>query len=159
MVRRRGGAPRRLPEQTSSSQAQELRADDVKNLPLRPVTVTDALPLVPGVVRVPDGEIQIDGAGEHRSAFVVNQADVTDPATGRFGQTIPIDSVETADVLSTPFLAEFGHFTSGVVTVQTRRGGESWHAELNDPLPDSASEAGICAAFGTPRPGSYRAGR
>jgi hypothetical protein len=123
-------------EQTSSSQAQELRADDVKNLPLRPVTVTDALPLVPGVVRVPDGEIHIDGAGEHRSAFVVNQADVTDPATGRFGQTIPIDSVETADVLSTPFLAEFGHFTSGVVTVQTRRGGESWHAELNDPLPE-----------------------
>jgi len=123
-------------EQSSSSRADDLHTDEVKNLPLRPVTITDALPLVPGVVRVPDGEIQIDGAGEHRSAFVVNQADVTDPATGRFGQTIPIDSVETADVLSTPFLAEFGHFTSGVVAVQTRRGGESWHAELNDPLPE-----------------------
>jgi len=123
-------------EQSSSSQAEQLHTDDVKNLPMRPVTITDALPLVPGIVRTTDGEIQIDGAGEHRSAFVVNQADVTDPATGRFGQTIPIDSVETADVLSTPYLAEFGHFTSGVVAVQTRRGGETWHTELNDPLPE-----------------------
>ena len=45
------------------------------------------LPLVPGVVRSADGELKIDGTGEQRSALVVNQTDVTDPATGKFGQT------------------------------------------------------------------------
>jgi len=119
----------------TSSPTEQLHPNEVKDLPFRPVTVSDALPLAPGVTRQ-DDEIKIGGVGEHRSAFVVNQVDVTDPATGRFGQTIPIDSVETVAVLNTPFLAQYGNFTSGVVAVETRRGGDSWHAELNDPLPD-----------------------
>ena len=120
----------------SASPTQQLKLDEVKNLPSHPTTVTDTLPLVPGILRSPDGEIKIDGGGEHRSAFTVNQADVTDPATGKFGPTVPIDSVETVDVMTTPFLAQYGNFTAGVVAVETRRGGDSWHAELNDPLPD-----------------------
>ncbi len=119
----------------SSSPPSQLHPAEVKNLPFRPVTVTDTLPLAPGVTRQ-DDEIKIAGTGEHRSAFVVNQVDVTDPATGRFGQSVPIDSVETVSVMTSPFLAEYGNFTSGVVAVETRRGGETWHAELNDPLPD-----------------------
>jgi hypothetical protein len=124
------------PLEQSASPAQQLKLDEVKNLPSHPATVSDTLPLIPGIVRSPDGEIKIDGEGEHRSAFTVNQADVTDPATGKFGQTVPIDSVETVDVLNTPFLAQYGNFTSGVVAVETRRGGESWHSEMNDPFPD-----------------------
>jgi len=86
-------------------------------------------------VRGSDGEIKIEGAGESRSALVVNSTDVTDPTTGRFGLSVPVDSVESIDVYKTPFLAEYGRFTSGVVSVETRRGGEKWHFELNDPLP------------------------
>ena len=67
---------------------------------------------------------------------MINQTDVTDPATGKFGQTIPVDSIESVNVLNTPFLAQYGRFTSGVIAVETRRGGEKWHAELNDPFPD-----------------------
>ena len=47
--------------------------------------------------------------------LIVNSADVTDPATGQFGLTVPIDSVEAVSVYQTPFLAEYGRFTSGVV--------------------------------------------
>src|SRR6267143_1870984 len=121
-------------EQTSSTPT-NLDPQDVKSLPSRPATVTDTLPLVPGVVRGSDGEIKIEGAGESRSALVVNSTDVTDPTTGRFGLSVPVDSVESIDVYKTPFLAEYGRFTSGVVSVETRRGGEKWHFELNDPLP------------------------
>jgi len=121
-------------EQTSST-GTTLIPNEMKFLPSRPATVTDALPLVPGVVRGSDGQIQIEGSGEQRSAFVVNSTDVTDPTTGRFGSTVPMDSVQSVDVYKTPFLAEYGRFTSGVVSVETRRGGEKWHFELNDPLP------------------------
>ena len=103
----------------SASPTQQLKLDDVKNLPSRPANVADTLPLVPGIVRSADGEIKIDGEGEHRSAFTVNSADVTDPATGKFGLTVPIDGVETVDVLNMPFLAQYGNFTSGVVAVET----------------------------------------
>ncbi|GAC1700617.1 MAG: hypothetical protein NVS9B4_02340 [Candidatus Acidiferrum sp.] len=121
-------------EQTSSVET-NLKPQEVRSLPYRPATVTDTLPLVPGVVRGSDGEIKIEGTGEQRSALVVNSADVTDPTTGRFGISVPVDSVESISVYKTPFLAEYGRFTSGVVSVETRRGGEKWHVELNDPFP------------------------
>jgi hypothetical protein len=124
------------PIEQVSSISNDIRPSDVHDLPTNPATVTDALPLIPGVVRGFDGELKIDGTGEQRSAFVVNQTDVTDPATGKFGQTVPVDSVESVTVLSTPFLAQYGRFTAGVVAVETRRGGEKWHYDLNDPFPD-----------------------
>ena len=124
------------PIQESASAASEVRVDQAKELPGRPATVADALPLIPGVVRSPEGQLKISGSGEHRSALIVNSADVTDPATGQFGPTIPIDSVETLNVFQTPFLAQYGRFTSGLVSVETRRGGEKWKFDVNDPFPD-----------------------
>ena len=124
------------PVEQGSSPPAELPANSVKELPNRPATVADALPMVPGVVRTPGGGLQISGSAEHRSALIVNSADVTDPATGQFGLTVPIDSVETVNVFQTPFLAEYGRFTAGLVSVETRRGGEKWKWELNDPFPE-----------------------
>ncbi len=124
------------PVEQSSSENYELHPAEVKDLPSKPLTISDALPLVPGVFRTPDGELKLDGSGEQRSSLVVNESDVTDPATGKFGQTIPVDSVETMNVLSTPFLAQYGRFTQTVVAVETRRGGDKWHYDLNDPFPD-----------------------
>ncbi len=114
----------------------ELPAKQVKDLPGRPATVADALPMIPGVVRKPDGGLEISGAPEHRSSLIVNSADVTDPATGQFGLTVPIDSVQSVTVYQTPFLAEYGRFTAGLVSVETRRGGDEWKWEINDPFPD-----------------------
>jgi len=124
------------PVEQGSSTPTTLAGQTARELPGRPPTVTDALPLLPGVVRKPDGGLQISAAGEHRSAMVVNSADVTDPATGQFGLTVPIDIVDAMNVYQTPFLAEYGKFTAGLVSVETRRGGEKWKWELNDPLPE-----------------------
>ncbi len=124
------------PVEQSASQNYELHPDEVKTLPSNPATVGDALPLVPGVVRAPSGELLLDGSGEQRSSLVVNESDVTDPATGKFGQTVPLDAIETVNVLNTPFLAQYGRFTQSVVAVETRRGGDKWHYDLNDPFPD-----------------------
>lgn len=124
------------PLEEANPAAATLERQQVSALPDRPRTVTDALPLVPGVVRLPNGQLRLSGSGEHRSAMLVNSASAADPATGQFGATLPIDSISTMNVLSSPFLAEYGGFTSNVVAVETRRGGEKWHFELNDPLPE-----------------------
>jgi len=104
--------------------------------PLRPATVADALPLIPGIVRAPDGSVRIAGFGEDHSALLVNSVDVSDPATGSFGLSVPIDTVRTIEVSEMPYLAEYGRFTAGVVATETRRGGEKWAYSLNDPFPD-----------------------
>jgi hypothetical protein len=107
-----------------------------KDTPLRPATVVDALPLIPGIGRGPDGSVRIAGFGEDHSALLVNSVDVTDPATGAFGLSVPIDSVQTIEVSEMPYLAEYGRFTAGVIAADTRRGGEKWDYSLNDPFPD-----------------------
>ena len=124
------------PVEENASSPSTVSGQLARQLPGRPATVADALPLIPGVARSPGGGLQISGSGEHRSALLVNSADVTDPATGDFGLTVPIDSVDTLTVFQTPFLAEYGRFTSGLVSVETRRGSDKWKWELNDPFPD-----------------------
>jgi hypothetical protein len=114
----------------------QVAAQQAKEMPNRPATVADALPMISGVVREPGGGLVISASPEHRNAMVVNSVDVTDPATGQFGLTVPIDSVEVLNVYQTAYLAEYGRFTSGLVSVETRRGGEKWNWELNDPLPE-----------------------
>jgi hypothetical protein len=124
------------PVQQGASAPTTISPKTAKELPDRPATVADALPMVPGVVREPGGGLVISDSPEHRSALIVNSADVTDPATGQFGLTVPIDSVESVSVYQTPFLAEYGRFTAGLVSVATRRGGDKWKWELNDPFPE-----------------------
>jgi hypothetical protein len=72
------------------------------------------------------------GLGVHRSAFIGNRADVT----GSSSKSIPADSVEPVNVLKTPFTAEYDRLTSYVVSMETRRGTNQWHYQINDLLPD-----------------------
>ena len=124
------------PIEESVKSPASLTPEQAKELPNRPATVADALPMIPGVARQPGGGLQLSGRGENRSALIVNSADVTDPATGEFGLTVPIDSVENLNFYQTSFLAEYGRFTAGLVSVDTRRGGDKWKWELNDPFPE-----------------------
>jgi len=124
------------PVTDDSGMAQSLPPAQAKVSPTRPVTLIDALPLIPGIIRGQDGSVKIAGMGEDHSALLVNSVDVTDPATGSFGLSVPIDSVQTVEVSVMPYLAQYGRFTAGVVTAETRRGGDKWEYSLNDPFPE-----------------------
>jgi hypothetical protein len=113
-----------------------------KQVPSRPATLADTLPLIPGILRASDGSVRIAGYGENHSALLINSVDVTDPATGEFGLTVPIDSVDAISVSEMPYLAQYGRFTAGVVTAETKRGGDQWEYSLNDPLPEFRIRSG-----------------
>ena len=131
-----------VPLEEPASQTVEISRREMKDMAANSTTVRDALPLVPGVLRSADGQIQISGQSEHHSTFLVNSADITDPVTGQFGLTLPVDSVESVRVLKNPFEAQYGGFTAGVVTINTRRGGEKWNFEINDPVPEFRIRSG-----------------
>jgi hypothetical protein len=130
-----------ITEQTSSP-GEQIKPQEANENPLRPLTLTDALPLVPGVVLAPNGQTQIQGSGEMHSALLVDSVDTVDPATGRFGLSVPIDVVDSLHVLTSPYLAQYGRFTAGVVTAETKPGGSRWHYDLNDPLPEFRIRSG-----------------
>jgi hypothetical protein len=130
------------PVTEAASSETRLPMNDATSSPLRPNTLVDALPLVPGVIRTPDGRVQIGGLDEEHSALLINSVNVNDPATGDFGLSVPVDSVETLKVLQSPYLAQYGSFLAGVVDADTRRGGDKWSYSLNDPLPDFRIRSG-----------------
>jgi hypothetical protein len=126
----------------SAPPAANLERNVLKKLPLPGAAVDAALPLVPGVLRSSTGELTFNGANERQSALLVNGMNAADPATGNFRVSLPLDSVEAIQVFMHPYNAEYGQFTGGITRVQTREGGDHWHFELNDFLPDLRFVAG-----------------
>jgi outer membrane receptor for ferrienterochelin and colicin len=94
----------------------------VRNMPNVDEQFQSLLPLIPGVVRGPNGLINMKGARNSQNGSLVNSADVTDPATGTTAINIPIDVVSSIHVLSTPYDPEYGKFTGAVSNVETRSG-------------------------------------
>src|SRR5262249_14760596 len=81
-------------------------------------------------------------AAEPQSAIVLDGVNADDPGTGSIQLDLPLDAVAGVEVYPHPYTAEYGQFTGGVTVVDTRRGGDAWHAELNDFLPDVRIKGG-----------------
>ncbi len=112
-----------------------LGSNILKSMPLLNEHFQDALPLLPGVVRGPDGLINIKGGRANQSSTLVNSSNVLDPVTGQAAISLPIEAVESVKVLSNPFSAEYGRFAGGVVEVETRGGTDEWKVLLTNFFP------------------------
>jgi outer membrane receptor protein involved in Fe transport len=138
-------------EQAGSSTVGE---SAVKNMPNVNERFESLLPLVPGVVRGPDGRINMKGARSSQNGSLVNSADVTDPATGAAAINLPIDVVSSVQVLSTPYDPEYGKFTGAVSKVETRAGNfNKFHMSAQNLIPRLRVRDGSIMGIGavTPR--------
>jgi hypothetical protein len=94
----------------------------LRDAPLIDSRFQDALPLLPGVVRGPDGTLNIKGTRPSQSGILVSSLNVTDPVTGAPAIELPLEAVDTVQVHSNPYSSEFGKFTGAVTTIETRSG-------------------------------------
>ena len=85
-----------------SAQHNTISQSVVEKAPNQEEKIESLLPLVPGVVRGPDGRINIKGAQATQAGWLVNSANVTDPATGGQAINLPIDVVSSVQVISNP---------------------------------------------------------
>jgi len=97
-----------------SAQQNAVSQSVVEKAPNQEEKVESLLPLVPGVVRGPDGRINMKGAQATQAGWLVNSANVTDPATGGQAINLPIDVVSSVQVISNPYDPEYGKFTGAV---------------------------------------------
>jgi hypothetical protein len=119
-----------------------LEAPELLSLPLAEQKFLAALPVLPGVVRTPDGRLSIKGALENVGLLLVDSAETVDPVTGSFSIQVPIDAVESVEVQKTAYQAQFGRFSGGLTSVQTKAPLNQWHWELNDFLPSPRLRSG-----------------
>jgi hypothetical protein len=117
-------------------------SSQLRSLPLVEQKFTAALPLVPGVIRTPDGKINIKGLAENQGMLLIDSAETVDPVTGSFSIQVPIDAVESVEVQKTAYQAQYGRFTGGLTTVQTKAPLDRWNWELNDFLPGPRIDGG-----------------
>ena len=94
----------------------------IANAPNRNDHVDALLPLIPGVVRGPDGLINMKGARASQGGSLVNNENATDPVTGNASVNLPIDVVDSVKVIANPYDPEYGRLTGAIASVETITG-------------------------------------
>jgi TonB dependent receptor-like, beta-barrel len=95
---------------------QPLAGDDFQSL----------LTVLPSIIRGPEGRLRIKGGAPTTGALQLSSASLNDPSTGDFDLELPSSAVESVEVLSNPFAAEYGRFSTSVTQVRTKRGTNNW---------------------------------
>src|SRR6266566_731220 len=112
-----------------------------------------SLPLIPGVVRGPDGHVNLKGTRSTQSGALVNSANVTDPVTGGPALNLPIDVVASVQVISNPYDPQYGKFTGAVSTVSTKTSDYAkFHFSIQNFLPRLRDRDGSIMGIGAPTP-------
>jgi hypothetical protein len=119
-------------QEDSPARVERMGLREMQSAPIANERFQDALPLIPGVVRGPDGLLNINGTRSNQSALTFNNANGTDPVTGEQAIEVPLDAISSVQVRGTAYAPEFGQSAGAVTTVETQKGGDSWHFQLND---------------------------
>ena len=120
---------------TSTTESTSLKQETLQSLPLVNEQFQDVIPLVPGVVRGPDGLLNLKGARSNQSGFTVNSASGNDPVTGESSVNLPLEAVQSVEVVTNPYAPEYGQFTGAVTSVQTKAGSEKFNFNVQSFFP------------------------
>ena len=129
-----------------------LTSEALRDAPLIDQKFQDALPLLPGVVRGPDGTLNIKGTRPSQSGILVSSLNVTDPVTGNPAIELPLEAVETVHVYSNPYSAEYGKFTGAVTAIETRSGSNKLRYLVTGTLPRPRLRDGHIYGIGAATP-------
>ncbi|HVN20011.1 MAG TPA: hypothetical protein VMU05_14595 [Dongiaceae bacterium] len=126
-----------------SAQKNTINQSTIEAAPNANEKIESLLPLIPGVVRGPDGRINMKGAQSTQAGWLVNSANATDPATGGEAINLPIDVVSSVQVISNPYDPEYGKFTGAISSVETRTSNfDKFHVSLQNIVPRARDRDG-----------------
>lgn len=135
-----------------------ITAQQMTDLPMAEQKFKAALPLIPGVIRTPDGKINIKGVPENQGLLLLDGAENVDPVTGSFSVDVPIEAVESVQVYKNAYRADYGGFSGGLTTVNTKPPSSQWHYEVQDITPNPRFETGTLVGMADFNPRFYVTG-
>ncbi len=130
----------------------------ITDLPLTEQKFKAALPLIPGVIRTPDGKINIKGVPENQGLLLVDGAENVDPVTGSFSVEVPIQAIESVQVYKNAYRADYGGFSGGLTTINTKPPASQWHYEVEDITPNPRFRSGHLVGIADINPRFYLTG-
>jgi len=137
---------------TESNLPSQITTQTLRNAPLAREKFQDALPLLPGVVRGPDGMLNVKGARASQSGVLVSSLNATDPVTGNSAIDLPLEAVELVQVYSNPYSSEYGRFAGAVTSIETRSGSNDFRYLLTNVLPRPRLRDGKIYGIGSTTP-------
>lgn len=133
-----------------------LRGDMLKALPLNGRDIWDLMLQQPGVVAPGNAShsalsygvgqrVAINGLRPKQNTFrldgvQINDATANAPASAA-GRSLGLEGIAEIAVITSPFSAEYGRASGGVVAAVTRSGGNDWHGSAYEYLRNSALDA------------------
>jgi hypothetical protein len=136
----------------------KLGGTQLANLPLSEQKFKAALPYLPGVIRTPDGKINIKGVPESQGQLLVNSAETSDPVTGNMAIDIPVVAIDSLQVYKNAYDAQYGGFTGGLTTIHTRPPAERWEFEVQNVPPNPRIRNGSLVGIADFNPRLYFTG-
>jgi outer membrane receptor for ferrienterochelin and colicin len=137
----------------SPSPSGTVSASTLRNAPNIDDRAESILPTLPGVVRGPDGRINMKGARNTQSGALVNSANATDPATGSPGIAVPIDVVSSVQVISNPYDPQYGKLTGAVASLETKTSDfDTFHLSVQNFIPRARVRGGTVFGVGAATP-------
>jgi hypothetical protein len=112
-----------------------LSASVLEIAPLEGDDFQSLLPLLPGVVRGPDGRLRAKGGQPTQGALQISSTSLVDPSSGDFDLELPGQSIESVEMLPNPFAAEYGRFSTSVTQIRTQRGTNDWELKPGNLIP------------------------
>jgi hypothetical protein len=138
------------PQKTSASQA--LSSQDIINLPYTVGRdIRYALPMLPGVLQDGYGQLHVAGASTHQIFDQLDGFNISNPATGLFDLRVSVDALQSAEVQSGRYSAEFGKGSGGLVSLRTVMGDDHFRFSATDFIPSVQGQKGIHIKTWTPR--------
>jgi hypothetical protein len=111
----------------------------------------NALPLLPGVVKGPAGDLHFDGGAENQVQYMLDGFNISDPLTGTFSTHLPLEAVQSLDFLSGRYSPEFGKGASGALALRTEAGDDTWRYSGTNFIPGVDTNNGLHVGAYTPR--------
>ena len=130
----------------------------ITDLPMTDQKFRAALPLIPGVIRTPDGKINIKGVPENQGLLLLDGAENVDPVTGSFSVEVPIQAIESLQVYKNAYRADYGGFSGGLTTINTKPPASQWHYEVEDITPNPRFRSGHLVGMADFNPRFYLTG-
>jgi hypothetical protein len=138
------------PQKTSASAA--LSSQDIINLPYTVGRdIRYALPMLPGVLQDGYGQLHVAGASTHQIFDQLDGFSTSDPATGLFDLRVSVDALQSAEVQSGRYSAEYGKGSGGLVSLRTVMGDDHFRFSATDFIPSVQGQKGIHIKTWTPR--------
>jgi hypothetical protein len=130
------------PEQLSDRRT--MNTAEIVNIPY-PTNrdIRNLLPLTPGVVADPSGQVHVAGGSTYMTLYTLDGFDIRSPIDGTLDLRVSSDAVRSLDTESTRYPVEYGRSAAGVIAFSTGMGDNRLRFNATDFLPSFREASGI----------------